>query len=99
MIRRRVDSAGAVHTFPTIRVDAVDTLNAGDVWHGAYAFCVAKGWSLSRSVEIANVAAAMKCEQFGGRLGAPHWEDVLHRIEAVRASPAAADVPQLEREP
>ena len=104
LIRRRTDPAGVVHAFPTIRVDAVDTLNAGDVWHGAYAYGVANGWSLSRSVEIANVAAAMKCEHFGGRLGTPRLDDVLRRMEAVRANAVMANavtagVPELEREP
>jgi sulfofructose kinase len=82
-IRRRSDPAGLVHAYPTIRIDAVDTLNAGDVWHGAYAFGVASGWSLARTVATANVAAAMKCEHFGGRLGAPRLSEVQERMRVV----------------
>jgi sulfofructose kinase len=96
LIRRSGDPAGLVHAYPTIRVDAVDTLNAGDVWHGAYAFGVASGWSLSRRVETANVAAAMKCEHFGGRLGAPRLPGVLERMR-VNGAESEAGNPATDR--
>jgi sulfofructose kinase len=79
-IRRRADAAGEVQHFPSISVRAVDTLNAGDVWHGTYVFGLVAGWDLPRTVRAANIAAAMKCEHFGGRLGAPHLPDLLKRI-------------------
>jgi sulfofructose kinase len=81
LVRRRADPAGMVQSHATLRVDAVDTLNAGDVWHGAYAFGIASGWNVPRCVQVANVAAAMKCEHFGGRLGAPRLPEVLDRLQ------------------
>ncbi len=41
LIWQRADRA--IHRFPTIRVRAVDTLNAGDVWHGVYAYGLVHG--------------------------------------------------------
>lgn len=73
------DTADAVRHFPSLRVRAVDTLNAGDVWHGAYVYGLVNGWDLPRRVLMANVAAAMKCEHFGGRHGAPRLPEVLER--------------------
>jgi sulfofructose kinase len=35
---------------------------------------------LERRVRAANVAAAIKCERFGGRSGAPGLPEVLERL-------------------
>ena len=80
LIRRRTDAAGEVHRFPAMPVRAVDTLNAGDIWHGTYVFGLVAGWDLPTSVHAANIAAAMKCEHFGGRAGAPHLPDLQDRV-------------------
>lgn len=56
---------------PSLPVDAVDTLGAGDVWHGAFALRLAEGAGEIEAVRFANVAAALKCRVFGGKAGAP----------------------------
>lgn len=61
---------------PALRVEAVDTLAAGDVFHGAFALGLAEGWAMQRSLRFAAVAAAIKCTRFGGRLGAPTRAEV-----------------------
>jgi sulfofructose kinase len=66
-------------SFPAPSIRAVDTLNAGDVWHGTYAYGLVAGWDLERSVTMANLAAAMKCEHFGGRLGSPTLQELVMR--------------------
>lgn len=52
-------------------VVAVDTLAAGDVFHGAFTLALAEGRPIAQAVRFANVAAALKCTVFGGRLGSP----------------------------
>jgi len=86
LIWKREGTAGSLHAFPGLPIRAVDTLNAGDVWHGAYVFGLVKRWGLARTVEIANVAAAMKCEHFGGRLGAPRLPEVLERSRQLHSN-------------
>jgi sulfofructose kinase len=61
---------------PAHEIAAVDTLAAGDVFHGAFAFGLAEGWPLERNLRFANAAAALKCTRFGGRLGAPTRAEV-----------------------
>ena len=56
---------------PAFPVDAVDTLGAGDTWHGAFALALAEGQSEREAVRFASAAAAIKCTRFGGRNGAP----------------------------
>lgn len=52
-------------------VAAIDTLAAGDVFHGAYALARAEGRTVAEAGRFANAAAALKCTRFGGRDGAP----------------------------
>ena len=56
---------------PAIPVTAVDTLGAGDIWHGAFALLLAEGATELRAMIHANAAATLKCLSFGGRDGCP----------------------------
>jgi sulfofructose kinase len=63
-----------------VKIKSIDTLGAGDVWHAAYCYGLLSNLGLQKTVEFANVAAAMKCEQLWGRLGAPTLIEVWHRM-------------------
>jgi sulfofructose kinase len=78
LIRQR--GAPGILRVPSIPIQARDTLNAGDVWHGAYVFGLVEGWAVERRVRFANIAAAIKCERFGGRVGAPGLDEVMARL-------------------
>jgi sulfofructose kinase len=80
LIRRRGDPT--ILAVPSIPIMEQDTLNAGDVWHGTYVHGLVEGWPLERTVRLANVAAAIKCERFGGRLGSPGLDEVIARADA-----------------
>jgi len=58
------------HT-PAFAVEVVDTLGAGDAWHGAFALGLAEGMGETRAVRYASAVAALKCTRFGGRSGIP----------------------------
>ena len=62
---------GEVMHCPAFAVDTVDTLAAGDVFHGAYALALAEGRGVGNAVRFAAAAAAIKCSRPGGRSGAP----------------------------
>lgn len=61
---------------PAPQVAAVDTLGAGDVWHGAFALSLAEGRSEREAVVFANATASLKCTRPGGRQGAPTRAEV-----------------------
>ncbi len=67
---------GVVSHTPGFAVKAVDTLGAGDVWHGAFALALAEGMDEERAVRFASATAAIKCTRFGGRKGAPTRAEV-----------------------
>ena len=74
-------ATGQVQSIAAPKVQPVDTLNAGDVWHGTFAWGLVQQWSIEKIVRVANLAAAMKCEVFGGRLGAPTLAELTKRAE------------------
>jgi sugar/nucleoside kinase (ribokinase family) len=75
----RPDKIGHLRPPPVV---AVDTLAAGDVFHGAFALALAEGMPLPRCIAFANAAAALKCRTFGGRLGTPERAEVDALLDA-----------------
>jgi sulfofructose kinase len=62
------------------RIKAVDTLAAGDVFHGAFAVALAEQKAFEAAFRFASAAAAIKCTRFGGRLGAPTRGEVEEAV-------------------
>jgi sulfofructose kinase len=58
-------------------VDAIDTTGAGDVYHGAFAAALVRGYTLERAMQFASVAAGLSCQALGGRAGIPELDEVL----------------------
>jgi sulfofructose kinase len=75
-------SAGCVRHIATPKVKAVDTLAAGDVFHGAFAVGLAEAMPIEQALRFASAAAALKCQRFGGRLGAPNRAETMAMVEA-----------------
>jgi sulfofructose kinase len=61
---------------PGFAVAAVDTLAAGDIWHGAFALALAEEQPEVAAARFANAAAALKCMRPGGGAGAPYRTEV-----------------------
>jgi sulfofructose kinase len=74
-------SAGQEHRMPAPRITAVDTLAAGDVWHGAFTLALAEHRDIADAARFANAAAAIKCTRPGGRLGAPRRAEVAALLD------------------
>jgi sulfofructose kinase len=56
-------------------IEAVDTLAAGDIFHGTFALAMAERMESRAAIRLSSVAAALKCTVFGGRAGAPTREE------------------------
>ncbi len=56
---------------PAFRVEAVDTVGAGDVFHGAYLAGLCRGMNAKEAARYASGASAVKCMAEGGRAGIP----------------------------
>jgi sugar/nucleoside kinase (ribokinase family) len=70
-----LDGAEVKH-MDAFKVDAVDTLGAGDTFHGAFAVRLVETNDPVEAMRFAAAAAAIKCTRFGGLKGAPARAEV-----------------------
>jgi len=61
---------------PVFPIKAVDTLAAGDVFHGGFTLALAEGRELAAAMRFAAAAAGLKCTQLGGSAAAPRRAEV-----------------------
>jgi sugar/nucleoside kinase (ribokinase family) len=84
-----LDQKGQLQETPAFPVHSVDTLGAGDIFHGAFTLAITENQELRQALRFASAAAALKCTRFGGAFAAPQRaevEELLRRDSA--ASPA-----------
>jgi sulfofructose kinase len=77
---------------PAFPVPAVDTLGAGDVFHGAFALAITESQELRQALRFASAAAALKCTRFGGAYAAPQRievEQLLAQDQTADSAPLA----------
>ena len=67
---------GSLRHLPAFKVKAIDSLGAGDAFHGAFTLALAEGRALTDAMRFASAAAALKCTHFGGGAGAPQRAEV-----------------------
>ena len=60
---------------PAHPVDTVDTVGAGDVFHGAFAAAYTRGADAREAARYAGAVSAIKCMYMGGRAGIPNDAD------------------------
>ena len=71
------DPVAPLTHYDAFAVDVVDTTGCGDVFHGAFAAGLVRGWDAGRIVRFASAASALKCRALGGRSGIPTFEEVM----------------------
>jgi sulfofructose kinase len=87
-----LDENGELQETPAFPVHTVDTLGAGDVFHGAFALAITEKQELRQALRFASAAAALKCTRFGGAFAAPQRievEELLGRGQDASAAPMA----------
>jgi len=67
---------GKLRRLPVFTVEAVDTLGAGDVFHGGFALALAESKSEVEAMRFGAAAAGIKCSRVGGSAGAPTRAEV-----------------------
>jgi sugar/nucleoside kinase (ribokinase family) len=71
-----LNETGELEETPAFPVQAVDTLGAGDVFHGAFTLRLAEGGGVPEALQFAAAAAALKCTRHGGGQAAPQRIEV-----------------------
>ncbi|MBQ8803312.1 MAG: bifunctional hydroxymethylpyrimidine kinase/phosphomethylpyrimidine kinase [Tyzzerella sp.] len=71
-----------IKEYPAFLVDAVDTNGSGDVFHGAFAAAMVKGYSYMDCCLFASATSAIKCTGVGARESVPDEKTVYHFLES-----------------
>src|SRR5271168_2450826 len=75
---------GAVCRLPVFKIAAVDTLGAGDAFHGGFALALAEGQNEVGAMRFGAATAGIKCSRLGGSAGAPNRAEVEAFLTAGR---------------
>lgn len=65
-----------IRKMPVFAIKTVDTLGAGDVFHGAFVLALVEGRGVENALRFAAAAAGLKCARFGGSSVAPRRAEV-----------------------
>ena len=74
---------GVYMIIPSIKVNAVDATGAGDIFHGAFVYSLAKGFDLKKALIFSNITGALSTLSIGSRLSIPDVERVEEKYNAV----------------
>lgn len=63
-----------------VKVEAVDTVGAGDMFAGAFLYGLSQGWSFQRAGELASAASAKLVTSLGPRISPEETQGILKRF-------------------
>jgi sugar/nucleoside kinase (ribokinase family) len=86
-----LDAAGAFQETAAFPVHTVDTLGAGDIFHGAFTLALIEGQAIPAALRFASAAAALKCTRFGGAFACPQRAEVETFLAERPPIPTRAD--------
>lgn len=84
-----LDEQQRLRETPAFPVHAVDTLGAGDVFHGAFALAITEQRDVPGALRFASAAAALKCTKYGGALACPQRTEVEEYLNQAQTSAGA----------
>ncbi len=67
--------------YEAFNVNAVDTNGAGDVFHGAFAYALTRGYDFYKCCIFSSAVSALKCTKVGARAGVPLYNEVIEFLK------------------
>ena len=65
-----------IKIMPGLKVKTIDSTGAGDIFHGAFTYGVAKGFDFEKILKYANIAGALSVTKVGGYKSIPSLEEM-----------------------
>ena len=89
---------------PGLKVNAIDTTGAGDIFHGAFTYGIANGFDMEKTIMLANIAGGLSVQKMGSRLSVPSLSEVLDYYAkkmggSVSSQPQSGSQPQVQVQP
>lgn len=69
---------GEIKIMPGIKTKVVDPSGAGDIFHGAFVYCIANGFDIEKTITYSNIAAGLSIGKMGGRTSIPSIKEVIN---------------------
>ena len=80
-----LEHMGAMYTFngeirimPGLKTNVVDPSCSGDIFHGAFVYCIANNFDLEKAITYSNIAAGLSVGKMGGRTSIPNLKEVIN---------------------
>ena len=67
---------GKILLMPSISVKPIDSTGAGDLFHGAFVYCLSIGYPIEEVIKISNIVGALSVTKIGGRFSVPTKEEI-----------------------
>lgn len=78
-----LESKGAVYKYnneikrmPSLKVKAVDSTGAGDIFHGAFTYAIANNYDIETAVMVGNIAGSYSVTKIGSLASMPSKEEI-----------------------
>lgn len=68
---------GEIKVMPGIKINVIDPSCSGDIFHGAFSYCMANGFDMEKSIMYSNIAAGLSVSKLGGRSSIPSLKEVI----------------------
>lgn len=79
-----LEDMGAMYTLndeikimPGIKTEVVDSSGAGDIFRGAFAYCLANNFDIEKTITYSNIAAGLSLNKLGCRISIPTLKEVI----------------------
>lgn len=65
-----------IKIMPSLKVKAIDSTGAGDIFHGAFTYAIANKYNLEQAITISNIAGALSVTKIGSYDSMPNKDDI-----------------------
>lgn len=73
-----------IKLMPAIKVKAIDSTGAGDIFHGAFTYGIANGLKLENILKLSNIAAGLSVTKIGSRNSVAPLEEVMKIYDGIK---------------
>lgn len=102
-----LEEMGAMYTFngeikimPGIKTKVVDPSCSGDIFHGAFTYCLANNFDIEKAITYSNITAGLSVSKMGGRSSIPNLKEVINyynqKFNIVEAPPVEEVKPKTD---
>ena len=68
---------GEYKQIPSVKVKAIDSTGAGDIFHGAFTYFIGNGYELEEAIRLSSITSAISVTRIGSRYSIPDLKEVL----------------------